>query len=112
MPTNINNSAEDESLEMIFKKIDDVQSREEENTYLNEVLKKGDPRIQNEKAQAAVQRELNGLYKQGVFNKMNSKDIPVNAVVLPSRLAYSIKISEHWRNSIRHVTLPADKLII
>lgn len=67
MPISINNAAEDESLEMIHKHSDDVQYREEQNTYLTEILKTGDPRIQREKAQAAVLKELEGLYKQRLF---------------------------------------------
>lgn len=45
MPINMNNAAENENLEKIFQHLDDVQSREQYQTYLTEILKKGDLRI-------------------------------------------------------------------
>lgn len=69
MPVSINNPNEDDALNRIFKHSDQVHDDEEQRVHLTEVLKKGDSRIQSEKAKAAVQKELDGLYKEGVLKK-------------------------------------------
>lgn len=83
----IDNAAEDEGLERIFQHSDD-QDEEQQNTaavYLNETLDSSDPRTLSKKAQEAVEKELEGLYPQGVFEEVHKEDIPSNAVILPSK---------------------------
>lgn len=47
--------------------------------------------MHNDKAAAAEKSELDGLYAQGVFEEVDEKYIPPEAVVLPSRMVFDIK---------------------
>lgn len=61
------------------------------HTNLTEIINKGDPKINSWKDKAAVRKELDGLYNQGVLKRMKRKDVPSGAIKLPSRFVYAIK---------------------
>lgn len=86
----INHAAEDKNLETLFKHSDD-NAPVEETVYLTELLDGNDTRKNSKKAREAVQKELDGIYSQGVFEEVHRKDIPSNAVILPSKFVYAIK---------------------
>lgn len=73
MPILITNPAEDEYLDAIYKHIDTVQEGEVQQTYLTEILKKEDPRVNSDNAKAAGRKDPDGLYNQGVFLKTETK---------------------------------------
>lgn len=62
-----------------------------QQTYLTEILKKGDPTINSDKAEDAVRKELEELYNQGFLKEMKHKNNPDKAIILPSRFVYTMK---------------------
>lgn len=93
MALKINYAAEDEGIEKIFQYCDDHEPQQQvaNSIYLNEVLEGKDPRTKSKKVKEAVKKGLNGLYYQCVFEDVHRKDIPSNAVVLPSKFVYERK---------------------
>lgn len=93
MPIRINHPAEDEGLDKIFTYSDKVDEERHSNVdvFLTEVIDSKNPRTKRAKAKKAVRKELEGLYTQGVFEKVHRRDIPMNAVMLHSKFVYAIK---------------------
>lgn len=104
MPLQTGDSDMDKDIERIFRQIDDMEAKAKNfdlSVYLTEVLKPGDPRIQCNKSKESVKTELDGLYSQGVFEEVKEKDIPHDAVILPSKMVYAIKnIGKRKRSSL------------
>lgn len=58
---------------------------------MTETIQPNDGRRQNRLAKAAVNKELQGLFEQGVFECVKKSYIPRNAIILPSNMVYTIK---------------------
>lgn len=90
MPVQIGYTSTDKHLDRFYEFNDAAENEEVEKAkehadiYLTETLKPGDPRTHSDKAKAAVKKELDGLFAQGVFELIAEADIQVDAVVLRS----------------------------
>lgn len=93
IPVIINNHTVDKILDRIYEQNDEVQSEEQQAhpVWLTEVLQPGDPRTRNSLAASAVKKELYRLFEQQLFEEVHEKDVPHDAVILPSKMVYAIK---------------------
>lgn len=92
MPVAIGHRKIDDELDRIFIQSENIAQQEKKfQVHLTEVLKNGDPRTKNSRAAAAVQRELEGLFEQGVFEEVRADQLPPDAVISPSRMVYVIR---------------------
>lgn len=67
---------------------------EEDEIFLTEVLKQGDPRCNNKEMLEAKKKEIEGLFKRGTFKVIAVEDIPPDANVLPGRFVLAIKTND------------------